>query len=94
MTLGDALTLCGLVVAFALYVAQRSRERRREVDTAVSLLEAAAAGIRPWGDLYFGGDGYDEARAKKRGQEDVDAVLAGSHSQVLHVPVELGESQS
>jgi hypothetical protein len=41
-----------------------------------------------WGDLHFGGTGYNEETARTRAQLDHDAVIHGSHSQNFRVPTE------
>lgn len=87
MTLGDVLTLTGLGLAVLLYVAQRWVERARVVDSAIAVLNAVHDGIRPWGDLYFGGP-YDDEAVKRRARVDYEAVMKKGYNQVFQVPSE------
>lgn len=88
MTFGDALALLGLALAVLLYEAQRIVERRREIGAAIQLLDAVSKGIQPWGDLYFGGGGYDEDGAKEHARTDYQQVMEKHYNLVFRVPAE------
>lgn len=90
---GDWIALATLIlvpVGFALtwylYKRERSNEKRRDLDAAVSVLRAVRDGIRPWGELYFS-KGYDDESARERAQKDHDWIMRDkSYGEVFHVP--------
>lgn len=92
---GDWIALATLVlvpVGFALtwylYKRERNNEKRRDIDAALSVLQAVHDGIKPWGDLYFS-KGYDDESARKRAQEDYDWIINDkSYGEVFHVPAD------
>jgi hypothetical protein len=95
MTLGDVAVVCGdglVIVGFGLtyvvYRRQRFDSEEREVVSTLALLHAVRDGMSTWGDLHFGGTGYNEETARTRAQLDHDAVIHGSHSQNFRVPTE------
>jgi hypothetical protein len=84
VSLGDALVLLGIAVAVLLYALERAASQRRDLDAALSLLLAVRDGM-PWGDLYFG-DGYDDAQAIRRAEQDYDLVREGAYGEIFEVP--------
>jgi hypothetical protein len=58
----------------------------QDLEAAVDLLAAVTEGIRPWGDIYFPKEGYDDTSASERAKLDAKMVLERNYAQVFEVP--------
>ena len=85
---GDILVVIGFVVAYAIYRKQRFDGTVLQLDSTINVLTAVMEGMKPWGNLYFGGAGYSLQAAQGRAQDDYDAVMDKRVPQVFRVPTD------
>jgi hypothetical protein len=83
VTLGDAVGLAGLALAWFVYQLQRADDRRHERDAALAELRTAYETITtPLARSYFA-TGYTDQSALGRAQQDYDWIMDKSYGQVF-----------
>lgn len=88
VSVGAALALLGLSLAWGLYRLERSASRRRDIDAARGLLLGVKRGmVGGWGDEYFA-QRWTAAAAEGAAQHHKDLVLKRGYEQILVVPTE------
>lgn len=87
----NALTGCGLFLAWVVYRLQSASSRSDEVSAARAVLLAVQHGMvgaesrKGWGAEYFD-TSYADGGGRKRARQDYEMVTKGGYSQVLGVP--------
>jgi len=86
--IGDVLVLVGILVAAGVYLRQRFDSDLRQIDATLAVLHSVRRGMAEYGDMHFGGHGYDREAATTRSQIDHDCIMDGIRYQNFRVPTE------
>ena len=80
----------GFDVTIYIYRRQQLDSEDQRVAATIDVLNGVQKGLTEWGDRHFGGDGYLDAEAHRRAEDDYKAIVEsqGNYVQNFRVPSE------